>query len=332
MKSTDKIRIIDDRIATLNEWNEACNECEYSTYFHTPQWVDIFSSYTHGRLKPYPKKITFSDNCSVIISLSKISHLKGCYSTYISSPAGTFGGWISKDKLNSDHAGALTGYMLKFSNITWRENPYTPCLKDIAIPGSIQDFTQTIDLSLSMEDIEKSASRAHVKALNKATREGVFIREAQSIADWQEHFRNYELSVERWKKSGTAKKMVKPYTWAIFKNIMDKDPGHCKLWCAIYKNKIAASVLCFYWNRHAVAWHGSALDECFGVRPNNLLYQHMIVNAKENNYGWFDCNTPGGLKGVVEFKDHLGAMRLTSRFVDKTSISRKCARAIKKIF
>ena len=325
----ESARIVSDFPATKHQWQEVCNACDYATYFHIPQWFELFSTYTQGRTYPFTRKIIFKDNCSAIIPLCRMDFLKGAIKIYQSAPAGTFGGWISSDSLSLSHTAALVEYMLGFGNICWRENPYDPFLKDIAIPGSIEEFTQTIDLTKSIDELSQASSRAHIKALSKARREGVIIKEADGLEEWHEHFKAYEQSLVRWKNAGTSKKLVKPYSWDLFKIIFNSASSYRKLWCAYYKGKIAAGVLCFYWKRHAVAWHGAALEEFFNVRPNNLLYQHMILHARENGYHWFDCNTPGGLKGVVEFKDHLGTQRRLSRLLDKTTIARKIVRVIK---
>ena len=328
----DSIRIVDDCSASTELWEEVAVACDYATFFHTPEWADIFSRYTKGRIHPAPRKITFEDNVCAVIPLCRKQYLSGAFQIYLSSPVGTFGGWLSRDTVTPPHTRLLIDYMLNLDDVAWRENPYDPLLGALSIEGAVDDFTQVVDLTQSPDALQKLASRAHAKAVRKALREGVTVDEAHSLDDWEQHFRAYELSLVRWKKAGTEKKHFKPYTWELFKIIFKNKSPHCKLWCARYKGLIAASVLCFYWNTHAVAWHGSALEEFFGVRPNNLLYQHMIDHAREAGYRWFDCNTPGGLKGVVEFKDNLGTQRLRSRLLDKASTKRKILHKIKRMF
>jgi hypothetical protein len=328
----NSIRIVDDVSASTELWKGVAEACPYATFFHTPEWADIFFKYTAGRIRPSPRAIIFEDNLSAVIPLCCKEYLRGAFHSHLSSPAGTFGGWISGDNLTPRHTRALVDYMLKQGDIAWRENPYDPFLHTIPIPGSTDEFTQTIDLTQGADALFNAASRAHAKALRKAIREGVTIREADGITDWERHFKAYELSLVRWEKAGTAKKRAKPYSWDLFNIIFEKKPFYRKLWCACYKGAIAASVLCFYWNKHAVAWHGAALDEFFGVRPNNLLYQHMIDHAREMGYRWFDCNTPGGLKGVVDFKDNLGTQRLKSRYIYITSKKMKLLQTIKRLF
>jgi hypothetical protein len=328
----DSMRIIDESDVSIDLWKEVAVDCSYATFFHTPEWSDIFFKYSKGRVLPAPRRVTFEDSVSVILPLCRRQILGGAFQLYLSSPAGTFGGWISRDNVTVDHTRMLVDYMLGLDNVAWRENPYDPWIGTLDITGAEDDFTQVVDLSQGADELQKAASRAHAKALRKARREGVVVSEADSLVDWKQHFRAYELSLVRWKKAGKERKLIKPYTWDLFKIIYEKKTPHCKLWCARFKGAVAASALCFYWNKHAVAWHGAALEEFFGVRPNNLLYQHMIDHARESGYHWFDCNTPGGLKGVVEFKDNLGTQRKKSRVVDKASKKRRILQKIKRMF
>jgi hypothetical protein len=328
----DSIRIIDDSRASAEYWEETAVACDYATFFHTPAWADVFFRYTGGRLRPAARKIVFEDGRSALIALSGREYAHGAFRQFLSASAGTFGGWISRDSLDRVHSLKLVDYLLGLKNIAWRENPYDPYLSAIDIAGSVEEFTQTIDLTPGGEKNQNAPTRAHAKALRKAVREGVTIHEAEDLSDWEEHFRIYEESLVRWEKSGTAKKRFIPYTWDLFKIIFDKNPACRKLWYARYKGSMAASVLCFYWNRHAVAWHGGAREEFFNVRPNNLLYQHLIDHARKSGFHWFDCNTPGGLQGVIEFKDNLGTQRKRSRFLDKASKGKRLVQKIRRMF
>jgi hypothetical protein len=329
---SDCISIRYDRPAPCDEWLGVCLCCPYATYFHTPEWAMLFSAYTKGAFQPFPRIITFSDNRRALVPLSYKRHAKGFLKTFLSSPAGTFGGWIARQPLTIGHTKALSNYLQSFSNIVWRENPYDPVLKDIDIKHSTNDFTQTINLQCDYDTIFTAASRAHHKAVRKAIREGVTIVEAKSMEDWQHHFTSYQASLKRWEQAGTIKKRLMPYKWELFRLIAEKPTAHRTLWLAKHNGIIASSVVCFYWNKHAVAWHGSAFEEYFDVRPNNLLYQHMIQDAHKRGYHWFDCNTPGDLQGVIEFKDHLGTERKTSRVLDKSGLVKTIYRGLFDLF
>lgn len=84
------IKIINECRASEKEWQETCNKCPYATYFHTPEWARIFSVYLHGRMRPWPIKVTFNDGITAIIPFSRIVYLQGLFKQYISSPAVNF--------------------------------------------------------------------------------------------------------------------------------------------------------------------------------------------------------------------------------------------------
>jgi hypothetical protein len=327
----EQIKIIDDCLASETEWQEICDQCPYATYFHTPEWARVFSAYMQGRMRPWPRKIIFTDGGIAIIPLSRISYFNGLLKQYESSPAGTFGGWLSKQELSPGHARELVRYMQNHKNLTWRENPYDPCLRDIEIKGANNDFTQTIDLRRSYDEVKRSASKTHKNLTNRAIRSGVSVSVADSKEQWQRHFQGYLASRSRWEKAGSQKSTT-GYSWELFELLFNAHSPHCKLWLALYKDEIASSVISFYWNHHAVAWHGGAFEEYFDVYPNHLLYQEMVRDAHGKGFHWFDFNTTGDLSGVASFKDQLGTQRIPSRVLDKASLSKKIARTVKSIF
>jgi hypothetical protein len=326
-----KIKIIDDCLASETEWQEVCDLCPYATYFHTPEWARVFSTYMRGRMRPWPQKIVFEDGKVAIVPLSRISYFHGMFKQYVSSPAGTFGGWLSLHELCPDHVRELVLYMLKYSNITWRENPYAPGLRDIEIKAARHDFTQAVDLRTTYGEIVRTTSRTHQKSIRRALRSGVSVCEADSREQWQRHFQGYLASRSRWEKAG-QQKLSAGYSWELFEILFNAHSSCCKLWLALCKGEVASSVISFYWNHHAVAWHGGAFEEYFDVYPNHLLYQEMVRDAHEKGFHWFDFNTTGDLSGVASFKDQLGTQRISSRVLDKASLSKKIARTVKSIF
>ena len=180
------------------------------------------------------------------------------------------------------------------------------------------------------DEIIHDSSQNHQKWIRRALRSGVSVREADSKEQWQRHFQGYLASRKRWEKAG-GQKPTPGYSWELFEILFNARSPHCKLWLARYKDNVASSVISFYWNHHAVAWHGGAFEEYFDVYPNHLLYQEMVRDSHERGFYWFDFNTTGDLGGVALFKDQLGTQRLQSRVLNKCSNTRKIARAIKKI-
>jgi lipid II:glycine glycyltransferase (peptidoglycan interpeptide bridge formation enzyme) len=77
-----------------------------------------------------------------------------------------------------------------------------------------------------------------------------------------------------------------------------------------------AGALCFYAQKHAVYWHGAALQSHFSLRPVNLLMSEIIRHACEEGHQWFDLNPSGGHPGVKKFKESLGAQALKAPVIN----------------
>lgn len=302
--------------AQRSDWLETCVASQQATFFHTPYWAETFS-----RCEIVTRHIRFNDGVSVILPLVYECAGKGLIKVYQSMPACTFGGWISKDTLTENHCRILLNHLKKFRNLSFRENPYDNILQQMTIDSSVNDFTYTIPIANGYHEFLKNSNYAHRKALKKGIDSGMKVIVAEDIKDWESYFQLYIKSVSRWKDrkiySGTF------YNEDFLKRIHKINISLRKLWLAIYDSKPIAGILCFYWNKHAVAWHGAADERFFNFRPNNLLYNTAIDDACQKGYNWFDCNPSGGISGVIQFKKNLGAKEIISRVVEKKSLIRK---------
>ncbi len=304
------LRIDNVTKATKDEWDQAWLGCDYSTFFHSREWAEIWNSYTNGKMRPDAKLILFSDGIKALIPFSIQMHMKGLAKSHFSSPAGTFGGWISEDdELTMEHAKLLVEYLTGLGNLTWRENPYDPNLSQLHISSAREDFTQVINLSEGFESIYKKWTKGNASAARKARKahkEGVIIGQAVSIKEWRCYYNIYKDSLRRWGKKATSS-----YNWLLFEILFNKKSEKIKLWLAFYKNEIIAGALCFYHNKHVVYWHGAAYEKYFHLRSSNLLQYEIIKDACQKGYWWYDFNPSGGHKGVINFKKSFGAESLS---------------------
>jgi CelD/BcsL family acetyltransferase involved in cellulose biosynthesis len=306
------IRIQEMSQAETSAWDQIWRNCDYATYFHSLEWAEIWASYTKGKIHPDPLLFTFSDGRTALLPLSSQRGRFGIVKSYFSSPAGTFGGWISEDDLYSEHAELLLDFMTKkIGNVVWRVNPYDPLSHNLEMHNAINDQTHVIDLLPGFDDICKKSTSGHRRAVNKALREGVSIRLASSEADWHAYYHTYEDSLQRW-----GAKASSVYDWAFFNAIFQMNSPYIKLWLAMYKDAVISGALIFYAKKHVVYWHGAALATYFHLRPSNLLLYEAIKDACEKGYSWFDFNPSGGHEGVTAFKKSFGATVLQSQVVN----------------
>jgi len=298
--------------ASSQDWDRIWQQCNYSTYFHSREWADIWHSYTEVATCPDAKLIIFSDGKKALIPLSYRKSMKGLVKNYISSPAGTFGGWLSEDELTPVHGKLLVEYLTqKINSLAWRLNPYDPLLTGLSIQSTESDETHVLDLTIGFDEILKGWSKGHSSAARKA---GVIIRKANCNKDWLDYYSIYEDSLLRWGKSASSK-----YEWSLFNTIQNKESSNITLWLAEYDNKIIAGALCFYAKQHVVYWHGAALEEYFNTRPVNLLMYEIIKDACEQKYQWYDFNPSGGHEGVKNFKKSFGAKPVPSPTYKKSN-------------
>jgi hypothetical protein len=257
----------------------------------------------------------FSDGKRALLPFSCLTEeglipiLMGTRRQYVSSPECTYGGWISADKLDNNHAILLLNLVKKkFNNLIWRMNPYD----DVALKSrgnisrvSIDDEGEThaINLEKGFDVVASNMSRDHRRAVKKAIQNGVSVRIASSIEDWQDYYQVYEDTLSRWGNRLLGDK----YSWELFHDILRRNSPNIELWLAIYQDKVISGELCFHSKKHFVSWHGASMETYFSLRPRNLLLYEVIKNTCEKGYTWFDFNPSAGLQGVKSFKEGFGA-------------------------
>jgi len=294
------------RKASENEWEDIFQQCEYATYFQSKEWASIWEEYTRGVLSPNPQMITFADGKKALLPFSQRKSLGGLLKHYISSPGGTFGGWLSPDNLTKDHARTLTNILVtKFKKITLRVNPYNELLAYSFQNQGKEDVTHVLHLADGYDSIYKQWSKnkgSMIRKLNRAKRAGVIVRPAETWEHWHEYYSCYASSLKRWGNNATSR-----YTIELFEIMFKLKSSNIRLWLALHDAKVICGAMCFYARKHAVYWHGAALSESFSLRPVNLLMSEAIKKACDEGYRWFDFNPSGGHAGVQAFKESFKA-------------------------
>lgn len=292
--------------ASPDEWDLIWRECPYSTYFHSREWSEIWGVYTKGEMEPQPKVVEFSDGMRALLPLTFQKSHKGLVGSYISSPAGTYGGWISSDELNVEHAAALSGYLTKRSgNLSWKLNPYDRLVFESGVAISRDDETHALDLRDGFEVVFKGWRRNHTYGLRKAQKGGVTVKLAETRDDWLAYYHAYEDSLRRWGDNATSR-----YGWGMFEEMLRRNSQDIKLWLAVHEEQIISGVLCVYANKHADAWHAATFSQYFDLRPETMVMYEAIRDACERGFSWFDFNPSGGHEGVKTFKERFGAQPL----------------------
>lgn len=287
--------------AKADMWDWIWWNCPYSTYFHSREWAEIWSRYNKETMSPQPILIKFNDGTKALLPIS-LSNKR-----YVSSPAGTYGGWLSIDPLTRKHSALLIEYILSLGKLRWRINPYDELAVHKNMPVSRYDETHTLHLSNGFDDIFSHWAPEHRRKARKALREGISVRSANNQKDWRAYFGTYEDTLRRW-----GKKAKYSYSWELFEDMYRRKSSHIKLWVAEYQDTIVGGALNLHSKHHVAGWHAAVLEQYLPLSPAVLIQYTAIAHACEREYRWYDFNPSGGHSGVVLFKKGFGAITLPS--------------------
>ncbi|RJQ32855.1 MAG: GNAT family N-acetyltransferase [Actinobacteria bacterium] len=308
---SSKLSIEDIYTPTDNEWDLIWKDCNYATYFHSREWAQIWSVYLKGKSNPCPKLILFSDGKKALLPLSIQSGFKGLTKTHISSPEGTYGGWISEDKLEIAQGKLIVDHLYKeYPNLLWFINPYDPLISKLDIKPVVEDKTYAIDLSAGFDDAYNKWKPSKKNRVRRATKLGIICRKANSLEDWMAYYRVYKDSLSRWGNKATTN-----YKEELLTQLFNRHSPNIKLWLAEYENKVISGSLFLYAKNHIVSWHASSLKKYLTTGVAIFLKYNAMKDACQDGYKWFDLNPCGGHEGVREYKKEFGASELDASVV-----------------
>lgn len=302
-------------IPTAQEWDDAWQRCPYATYFHGREWAEIWAEGASGRYSPDPMAVELDDGTRIVLPFSIERFLRGLGRRHVSSPAGTFGGWLADASLAPAQQAALLDWVsARYPDLVWRINPYEQLL---ARPGTgrvTPDETHVLDLRSGFDAVYRNWRKGCSSAAQQASHAGVRIRLAGDLDDWERYYLVYEDSLRRWGPRASSR-----YPWTLFRTMADRASPDIRLWLAESGGTVIAGALCFSSPLHVVYWHGAALSSHFKLRPVNLLIREVIRDSAARGLTWFDFNPSGGHQGVKDFKRGFGAVTLPSDVIEFAS-------------
>jgi CelD/BcsL family acetyltransferase involved in cellulose biosynthesis len=300
--------------ATPDQWDDVWNRCPYATFFHSREWAEAWERYTQGRMRPEPWLIEFADGMHALLPLSAVRRRWPLTTRYVSSPAGTFGGWISDQDLQEGHAAAILELArARAPSLELRLNPYGPQPAG-GLRSSRQEYTSSVALAPGFAQVVSGWSTSHARSARKGLREGVTVRLAETEDDWRLYYSIYLDSLRRWGARATSR-----YRWELFESLFAARSPRVRLWLAQVRGAVAAGALCLYARENVVYWHGAALERWFHVRPVHVLFSSVIEDACGRGYRFLDFNPSAGHAGVEAFKNGFGPARLACPVVSQES-------------
>ena len=296
------LTITDTRPATIGEWESAWRACGYATPFHSPAWAVAVAAGQKGLYAPEPLHVSFSDGLEAVVPFSRQRLVRGLGSQLVSSPLGTYGGWLASPDAGDGHRRLLCGLLLSSPALWWRLNPYDEQIPTEGLPIFDHEETQIITISGDFDSYAGSLRHERRVAARKAEKRGVTIRSAASPDDWSEYYRVYLDSLRRWGSPRGA-----GYSARLLDELRLASDLRAELWLAEWEGRIIAGDISFSTATTMVLWHGAALEECLPLRGTVLLTREVIRVAFSRELQWFDFNPSGHLEGVRRFKAQFGA-------------------------
>ena len=302
---TGVAHVVSTREATLSEWR-ACHEASPdATFFHGPEWSEIWAAYSGGAWRPAPRWIEFADGRTAVIGYTlepgPVVHGKNLRIRRFSlSPAGCYGGWVSQVALEQPHVRALAAEVLKLRALVWRQSPSESEFSLASVRGVRAELTYLVDLREGADGAHARWHRRPRQYAAAARRRGVSVREARSHEDWLDYDRLYREAIRRW---GTPSSV---YDRSLFEILHDRASPNVRLWLAVYEGRPIAGELVFTAHRHAVSWHAAARTNV--VRGAAHLLSWEIIGALEaEGFLVHDLNPSGGHDGATRYKESIGA-------------------------
>jgi lipid II:glycine glycyltransferase (peptidoglycan interpeptide bridge formation enzyme) len=298
------------RLATREEWIKILEDCPNATFFHSPWWYEVWRDYAGYKIET--RLFEIDHHKKILLPLASKKVFKGLSKIYFSSPAGTYGGFLSKEELLAKDLKKIMNYIARFPSIEITQNLFGTI--DIPLASKNDTFTQVINLESGWNFLIKNWTKGHLSAAKKSEREGVKIRRAYNLSDWKEYFLLYQDSLVRWGDSASNN-----YTFELFERIKALPANLCTLWLAEYDSTIISGCLCFYFNYHVVYWHGSTNSKYYYLRPVHYLQYIIIKDSIEKGFKWYDFNPSGGHLNVSRFKNGFGTEKIVLKEYHKVT-------------
>ena len=314
--------------ASTEGWHHTWSNCDYATFFHSPEWSHIVKKYSDGVIEPVTKKILFNDDTSAFFILTATKGLKGFVDVYESAPLGVYGGWISTYSLTEQHSALIESYIIdNYPNLIWRINPFHPHNSYLKNHKKLKyDTSFAVSLKTSMDDLQKNIRRNTRRNINKANKLDLSIKmiEHQQVADY---YNIYLQTLNRWVKKGEAKSH---YRIEMFQQLFESD--NCDFWGVFQDQLLICAGPILKSKNHVVTWLGLTHNDYLNKGINQFFYYHLIRYYKDQGFAWFDFNPSSNLKGVEHYKKGFPTTELPSPVLDSRSIILKVLQQSKIVF
>ena len=316
-------------------WWDVAQKCSYATFFHTPVWQKLALE-SNPSFEDATVGFRLEDGTQAVFPLLRVRKI-GPLQDLVSSFNLCYGGIIADGPLSQTDVDLIYKEVTRWPTLRLQiiENPFSDlCKPEIDFDADTM-FTHVLDLDKGFDEVFANFSSSHRANYRKGVKKGVTVEIAESLDQYKTYYDVFRDSMRRWESSGEE---VLESSWELFEKgfyLSKEFPELLKLWIAFADDKVIAGAWVFYWNQHAVYWHGATLEDYFDYRPSNVLHTEIIKEAIENDFTCYDFNPSGNYGGVAEFKRRFGTAELPvnwQKYGDQTfNVARRVTDLARKI-
>jgi len=281
-------------------WWEIARACSYATFFHTPLWTEL-ACRVNCMVRDRTIAAIFPNGTRAVLPLLEIRRF-GPFASLMSTFEGCYGGIIADGPLSATDAATLYRqvYRWDISNFYYLANPLAPPETVDTTYQFANEITYLIHLDQDFESIFSRFDKSARTNYRRGLREGVRIRRAASLADYEAYYRAYREAVRRWGEDEHY-----GYPWEFFTHVFEFErryPNEITLWVVELDGAVVGGTLAFYWNQHVTAWHGTVTNEALKRRAMVVLDVEIARDAAARGFRYYDLNTSAGIEGVMQYK------------------------------
>jgi CelD/BcsL family acetyltransferase involved in cellulose biosynthesis len=319
--------------ASTEEWQRTWLACEHATFFQSPEWAQVWETYSHGRVRPRAKRFRFSDGREAIMPLCFENKFGGLLNRYVASPEATYGGWIAERPLTTGHAVLLTQWLLasEGTNLVWRLNPYDPlalAAVQICHVSAQKDVTHSIRLNADPDTLFRRFKKGCREDIKKAQKRGnIEVRPATTEQEWRAYYRVYQDALTRWGLGPDG-----GYRWELFDTLRRRESPYVRLWVARLDGQIVSGELSFYSRQQSVSWHAATLKDYLRSGVGKFQSFEIMKDCCARGFAWLDFNPSAGLGGVKELKEQFRAEPLPAPLVYVDTVVKRLIRRTASLF
>jgi lipid II:glycine glycyltransferase (peptidoglycan interpeptide bridge formation enzyme) len=229
------------------------------------------------------------------------------FKTFSSMP-GNFehGGLFSESEITTNLFKTILKDILGFKNLILHINLSSSPELATKIPEEWKvkdEFTSTDLLKLKgkdFEDIWKNYRNNTRRAIRKAEKSGLEIRDGTSLDDFKSFYDIYDESTKKW----DMKTPRIPYK--LYKNLYKCGSDHVKLRLAVKDDKIVAGLLDLWYSKTIYGYMSAFLGDYGTYNPTSLLFNESIKQACQEGYNYYNFGPSGSLKNIKVFKEGFG--------------------------